>query len=123
MLKNKSQSGLSQQRFSIRKLTIGATSVLIGITFMSWNDQIVKADDINSAQNTAKVTAQQEQEKDQVQKFDTSEASSNKENKITTPADKASTNNAVVSKSDVQDKIQLNSLDTEKTNQLPKSEI
>ncbi|CCI81484.1 YSIRK-type signal peptide-containing protein [Lactobacillus hominis] len=58
MLKNKSQSGLSQQRFSIRKLTIGATSVLIGITFMSWNDQIVKADDINSAQNTAKVTAQ-----------------------------------------------------------------
>lgn len=33
-----------KQRFSIRKFTVGAASVLIGLTFMGVNNQTVKAD-------------------------------------------------------------------------------
>lgn len=33
-----------KQRFSIRKFTVGAASVLIGLTFMGMNGQTVKAD-------------------------------------------------------------------------------
>ena len=36
------------QRFSIRKLTVGAASVLIGVLFLtSWNTNTVYADSIN----------------------------------------------------------------------------
>ena len=41
--------GNSVQRFSIRKLSIGAASVLIGLAFTSWGTQTVKADDLNPA--------------------------------------------------------------------------
>ena len=47
--------GNSVQRFSIRKLSIGAASVLIGLAFTSWGTQTVKADDLNPAANTQQV--------------------------------------------------------------------
>lgn len=47
--------GNSVQRFSIRKLSIGAASVLIGLAFTSWGTQTVKADDLNPAANTRQV--------------------------------------------------------------------
>lgn len=47
--------GNNVQRFSIRKLSIGAASVLIGLAFTSWGTQTVKADDLNPAANTQPV--------------------------------------------------------------------
>lgn len=47
--------GNSVQRFSIRKLSIGAASVLIGLAFTSWGTQTVKADGLNPAANTQQV--------------------------------------------------------------------
>lgn len=47
--------GNNVQRFSIRKLSIGAASVLIGLAFTSWGTQTVKADDSNPAANTQPV--------------------------------------------------------------------
>ncbi|MFJ6920976.1 MAG: YSIRK-type signal peptide-containing protein [Lactobacillus crispatus] len=47
--------GNSVQRFSIRKLSIGAASVLIGLAFTSWGTQTVKADDLNPAAKTQQV--------------------------------------------------------------------
>lgn len=41
-----------QNRFSIRKLTVGIASVLIGFVFMGINSQSVKAADINSGEQT-----------------------------------------------------------------------
>ncbi|RMC55141.1 SLAP domain-containing protein [Lactobacillus sp. ESL0261] len=40
-----------QDHFSIRKLSIGAASVLLGFTFFGWNSQSVKADTIDPSQN------------------------------------------------------------------------
>ena len=47
--------GNNVQRFSIRKLSIGAASVLIGLAFTSWGTQTVKADGLNPAANTQQV--------------------------------------------------------------------
>lgn len=47
--------GNSVQRFSIRKLSIGAASVLIGLAFTSWGTQTVKADDLNPAASVEEV--------------------------------------------------------------------
>ena len=38
-----------QDHFSIRKLTIGAASVLLGFTFLGLNNQTVKADTVDPA--------------------------------------------------------------------------
>lgn len=51
------------QRFSIRKLTVGAASVLIGVLFLtSWNTNTVYADSINvtSGESIAKNNNPQE---------------------------------------------------------------
>ena len=47
--------GNNVQRFSIRKLSIGAASVLIGLAFTSWGTQTVKADGLNPAAKTQQV--------------------------------------------------------------------
>ena len=40
-----------KERFSIRKLTVGAASVLIGLTFIGVSGQTVHADTVPAAQN------------------------------------------------------------------------
>jgi hypothetical protein len=40
-----------RQHFSIRKLSVGAASVLIGLSFLGWNAQTVKADEVTSAKD------------------------------------------------------------------------
>ncbi|WEV43364.1 YSIRK-type signal peptide-containing protein [Lactobacillus sp. ESL0684] len=46
-----------QERFSIRKLSIGAASVLLGFTFLGVNSQTIKADTVEpTAQNSATVS-------------------------------------------------------------------
>lgn len=44
-----------KQRFSIRKFTVGAASVLIGLTFMGVNNQKVQADTTVTAEESIKV--------------------------------------------------------------------
>lgn len=43
-----------KERFSIRKFTVGAASVLLGFTFFGMNTQFVKADNISSEQEEKK---------------------------------------------------------------------
>ncbi len=44
-----------KQRFSIRKFTVGAASVLIGLTFMGVNNQEVQADTTFAPEESVKV--------------------------------------------------------------------
>lgn len=44
-----------KQRFSIRKFTVGAASVLIGLTFMGINNQEVQADTTFAPEESVKV--------------------------------------------------------------------
>lgn len=48
------QIGNIQQHFSIRKLTVGVASVLIGLSFLGFGTQTVRADVTNTASDTAK---------------------------------------------------------------------
>lgn len=59
--------GNSVQRFSIRKLSIGAASVLIGLAFTSWGTQTVKADDQTESTPVQKATGQSTQTGDDIQ--------------------------------------------------------
>ena len=46
---------LQKQRFSIRKFTVGAASVLIGLTFIGVNNQEVQADTTVAPEESVKV--------------------------------------------------------------------
>nr|WP_269260931.1 YSIRK-type signal peptide-containing protein [Lactobacillus crispatus] len=46
-----------KQRFSIRKITIGAVSVLIGLTFMSYSSQTVHADSVDANSSDSATTS------------------------------------------------------------------
>ena len=48
------QIGNIQQHFSIRKLTVGVASVWIGLSFLGFGTQTVRADVTNTASDTAK---------------------------------------------------------------------
>lgn len=45
-----------KDRFSIRKLTIGAASVLVGLSFVGLSSQTAKADTVNSDEKTAEIS-------------------------------------------------------------------
>lgn len=49
MFNNKSEE---KQRFSIRKLTIGVTSVLLGISFLTYSSQQANADEVSAKTET-----------------------------------------------------------------------
>ncbi|MDF7682117.1 YSIRK-type signal peptide-containing protein [Lactobacillus sp. ESL0679] len=51
-MNKKIRNEIEHQRFSIRKLSIGVTSVLLGIAFLSCSGQNAKADTVNSSQIT-----------------------------------------------------------------------
>lgn len=53
--------GNKVQRFSIRKLSVGAASVLIGLAFTGWGTQTVKADEQNPTATTQQVAEVQKQ--------------------------------------------------------------
>ena len=56
--------GESQQHFSLRKLTIGVASVIIGTTFMFFGGHAVHADDLSrDAEQTSSVVQKQSSEK------------------------------------------------------------
>ena len=56
--------GESQQHFSLRKLTIGVASVIIGTTFMFFGGRAVHADDLSrDAEQTSSVVQKQSSEK------------------------------------------------------------
>ena len=56
--------GESQQHFSLRKLTIGIASVIIGNTFMFFGGHAVNADDLSrDAEQTSSVVQKQSSEK------------------------------------------------------------
>ncbi|MDF7639782.1 BspA family leucine-rich repeat surface protein [Lactobacillus sp. ESL0791] len=55
-----------QERFSLRKLTVGTASVLLGFSFMQVNSQTAKADTVMGA-NTTAVNEQKTKQKKQVQ--------------------------------------------------------
>ena len=46
-----------KQRFSIRKITIGAVSVLIGLTFMGYSSQTVHADSVDANSSDSATTS------------------------------------------------------------------
>lgn len=47
-----------QNRYSIRKLTVGAASVLIGVSLFGIQSQVAHADTVNDAQTVANQTGQ-----------------------------------------------------------------
>lgn len=50
-MKEKNNANQVKQRFSLRKLTVGVCSVLLGLTFINGNNHTVKADSVNDNNN------------------------------------------------------------------------
>ena len=50
-MKEKNNANHEKQRFSLRKLTVGVCSVLLGLTFINGNNHTVKADSVNDNNN------------------------------------------------------------------------
>lgn len=48
-MKEKNNANQVKQRFSLRKLTVGVCSVLLGLTFINGNNHTVKADSVNDS--------------------------------------------------------------------------
>lgn len=72
-----------KEHFSIRKLSVGAASVLIGISFMGLTNPVAKADKIDNSTQASSISSQQ------INTEETNKIQVNKETKIETNSNKS----------------------------------
>ncbi|WP_195923333.1 pectate lyase-like adhesive domain-containing protein [Lactobacillus crispatus] len=89
--------GENHQHFSLRKLTIGVASVLIGTTFMIFGGHAVHADDLSRGaghENSSVVQTQNSQESEKIEVAD--KASNQKQNVSASQVERTNANNKTV---------------------------
>lgn len=83
-----------KQRFSIRKITIGAVSVLIGLTFMGYSSQTVHADSVDANSSDSATTSVIKDQTTTEQVASTTKTSNNSDKTDTTSSIVVDTNDA-----------------------------